>query len=190
MTAAAIKVLFFSGDSTVARWEIVIPVLAAVVLIYTLYKNIHPAGEPNWEPITALVWLVLALVALVVAPRVTTRLGQRLAADEGLTAPAADLAAPDALSRCRRLGACRQPTGGRPSSSNRAPGIRSNPAILRRDTMDILVLRHVDCEPPAAYQPLLEARGAVKTVRLGVDPLPDHRDFGAVVANGRPDGGG
>ena len=73
VTAAAIKVLFFSGDSTVARWEIVIPVLAAVVLIYTLYKNIHPAGEPNWEPITALVWLVLALVALVVAPRVTTR---------------------------------------------------------------------------------------------------------------------
>jgi len=84
VTAAAIKVLFFSGDSTVARWEIVIPVLAAVVLIYTLYKNIHPAGEPNWEPVTALVWLVLALVALVVAPRVTTRLGQRLAADEGL----------------------------------------------------------------------------------------------------------
>jgi hypothetical protein len=102
VTAAAIRVLFFSGDSTVARWEIVIPVLAAVVLIYTLYKNVHPAGEPNWEPITALVWLVLALVALVVAPGVTTRLGQRLAADEGLAAderlaaPMADLAAPDA----------------------------------------------------------------------------------------------
>jgi GMP synthase (glutamine-hydrolysing) len=56
--------------------------------------------------------------------------------------------------------------------------------------MDILVLRHVDCEPPAAYLPLLEARGAVQTVRLGVDPLPAHRDFGAVVAMGGPMGVG
>jgi amino acid transporter len=122
VTAAAIKVLFFSGDSTVARWEIVVPVLAAVVLIYTLYKNIHPAGEPDWEPITALAWLVLALVALVVAPRVTTRLGQRLAADEGLTAPPADLAAPDALSRCR-------PPGGGPPAGRRAvpPAVQIEP---------------------------------------------------------------
>jgi GMP synthase (glutamine-hydrolysing) len=56
--------------------------------------------------------------------------------------------------------------------------------------MDILVLRHVDCEPPAAYLPLLEARGAVQTVRLGVDPLPARRDFGAVVAMGGPMGVG
>jgi GMP synthase-like glutamine amidotransferase len=56
--------------------------------------------------------------------------------------------------------------------------------------MDILVLRHVDCEPPAAYLPLLEARGAVQTVRLGVDPLPAHHDFGAVVAMGGPMGAG
>jgi hypothetical protein len=54
VTAAAIKVLFFSGNSTVARWEIVIPVLAAVVLIYTLYRNIHPAGEPNCARATPL----------------------------------------------------------------------------------------------------------------------------------------
>jgi GMP synthase-like glutamine amidotransferase len=52
----------------------------------------------------------------------------------------------------------------------------------------ILVLRHVDCEPPADYLPLLEARGEVRTVRLGIDPLPDRRDFGAVVAMGGPMG--
>lgn len=54
-----------------------------------IYKNIHPAGEPNWEPITAAVWLLLALVAMVAAPRVTARLGQRLAEDEGLTSASA-----------------------------------------------------------------------------------------------------
>jgi GMP synthase-like glutamine amidotransferase len=57
-------------------------------------------------------------------------------------------------------------------------------------TVRILVLRHVDCEPPAAYLPLLEARGEVRTVRLGIDPLPDHCDFGAVVAMGGPMGVG
>jgi GMP synthase-like glutamine amidotransferase len=56
--------------------------------------------------------------------------------------------------------------------------------------MDILVLRHVDCEPPAAYLPLLAARATVHTVRLGVDPLPDHHDFGAIVAMGGPMGVG
>jgi amino acid transporter len=86
VTVAAVRVLFFGADRSVRRWEIVVPVLALIVLVYTLYKNIHPSGEPNWEPITAAVWLVLALGALVAAPRVTTRLGQRLAIDEGLTA--------------------------------------------------------------------------------------------------------
>ena len=56
--------------------------------------------------------------------------------------------------------------------------------------MDILVLRHVDCEPPAAYLPLLEGRGTVRTVRLGADPLPGHRDYAAIVAMGGPMGVG
>jgi GMP synthase (glutamine-hydrolysing) len=54
----------------------------------------------------------------------------------------------------------------------------------------ILVLRHVDCEPPADYLPLLAERGEVVTVRLGVDPLPDHVRFAAVVAMGGPMGVG
>jgi GMP synthase (glutamine-hydrolysing) len=64
------------------------------------------------------------------------------------------------------------------------------PGKTEENNMDILVLRHVDCEPPAAYLPLLEARGAVQTVRLGVDPLPDHCDFGAIIAMGGPMGVG
>src|ERR1700738_5217536 len=52
--------------------------------------------------------------------------------------------------------------------------------------MRILVLRHVDCEPPAAYLPLLEQHADVTTVRLGVDPLPRRREFAAIVAMGGP----
>jgi GMP synthase-like glutamine amidotransferase len=52
----------------------------------------------------------------------------------------------------------------------------------------IIVLRHVDCEPPAAYLPALVARGPVTTVRLGVDDLPDPQDVDVVVAMGGPMG--
>lgn len=52
--------------------------------------------------------------------------------------------------------------------------------------MRILVLRHVDCEPPAAYLPLLEQHADVTTVRVGVDPLPPRHEFAAVVAMGGP----
>jgi GMP synthase (glutamine-hydrolysing) len=71
------------------------------------------------------------------------------------------------------------------------PHNAGDPARLgEKEKMHILVLRHVDCEPPAAYLPLLQARGEVRTVRLGVDPLPDHCDFSAVVAMGGPMGAG
>lgn len=56
--------------------------------------------------------------------------------------------------------------------------------------MEILVLQHVDCEPPAAYTPLLEAIATVRTIRLGVDDLPSSTDFAAVVAMGGPMGYG
>lgn len=56
--------------------------------------------------------------------------------------------------------------------------------------MQILVLRHVDCEPPAAYATELANVGDVRTVRLGVDPLPASTDFGAITAMGGPMGYG
>jgi GMP synthase (glutamine-hydrolysing) len=56
--------------------------------------------------------------------------------------------------------------------------------------MNILVLQHIDCEPPAAYGSALAARGHV-LLPVEVDegePLPDWRDFGAIVAMGGPMG--
>jgi GMP synthase (glutamine-hydrolysing) len=56
--------------------------------------------------------------------------------------------------------------------------------------MDILVLQHIACEPPAAYGDVLVERGHVLhpvEVDEG-EPLPDWREFQAIVAMGGPMG--
>ena len=56
--------------------------------------------------------------------------------------------------------------------------------------MDILVLQHIACEPPAEYGTVLTSRGhTLHTVEVDEgEPLPDWRDFGAIVAMGGPMG--
>jgi GMP synthase-like glutamine amidotransferase len=54
----------------------------------------------------------------------------------------------------------------------------------------VLALQHIACEPPAAYEDELRARG-LELVRVELDEgeqLPDWRDFGAVVVMGGPMG--
>ncbi|MGA9762706.1 MAG: type 1 glutamine amidotransferase [Gaiellaceae bacterium] len=54
--------------------------------------------------------------------------------------------------------------------------------------MRVLVLQHIACEPPGEYEDVLRERGA-ELVRVELDrgePLPDWRDFDAVVAMGGP----
>jgi GMP synthase-like glutamine amidotransferase len=52
----------------------------------------------------------------------------------------------------------------------------------------IVVLQHIDCEPAAAYLPVLVENGSVTTVRPGVDALPDPAGVDAVVVMGGPMG--
>jgi GMP synthase-like glutamine amidotransferase len=54
----------------------------------------------------------------------------------------------------------------------------------------LLVLQHISCEPPAAYEDELRARGmAVHRVELDEgEPLPDWRPFGGIIAMGGPMG--
>ena len=68
-TLGAVKLLFFSGDGAVSRWEVVIPVLGLALLGYTLYRNVipWPSGSALWGPGLAIA--VLALVVMVVAAR-------------------------------------------------------------------------------------------------------------------------
>ena len=54
--------------------------------------------------------------------------------------------------------------------------------------MDVLVLQHIACEPPGVYEDVLLERGAtIHRVELDEgDPIPDGREFDAVVAMGGP----
>ncbi len=54
--------------------------------------------------------------------------------------------------------------------------------------MRVLVLQHIACEPPGVYEDVLLERGAtIHRVELDEgDPLPDWRDFAAIVAMGGP----
>jgi GMP synthase (glutamine-hydrolysing) len=56
--------------------------------------------------------------------------------------------------------------------------------------MEVLVLQHIACEPPGVYEDVLHERGAtIHRVELDEgDPLPDWRDFDAIVAMGGPMG--
>ncbi|HTU05335.1 MAG TPA: hypothetical protein VMG13_07235, partial [Trebonia sp.] len=70
----------------VPAWQVIIPVAAVVVLGYTLYRNVYPypTGDGYWFPIVAGAWLAAAVLAVVVAPRTARRLGDALAAREGI----------------------------------------------------------------------------------------------------------
>jgi GMP synthase (glutamine-hydrolysing) len=54
--------------------------------------------------------------------------------------------------------------------------------------VNVLVLQHIACEPPGAYEDVLRGRGAfLHRVELDEgEPLPDRREFDAVVAMGGP----
>jgi amino acid transporter len=75
----------------VSRWEIVIPIAAITVLGYTLYRNVmpYPTGAAHWLPIAAGVWIAIALVAVICSPSLVRRIGERLTAEEGLSAKSA-----------------------------------------------------------------------------------------------------
>jgi amino acid transporter len=85
-TVGAIKLLFFSGAVKVRRWEIIIPVAGALVLGYTLYRNVwpYPTGTAAWLPIWAGGWLAVAIVAVIVAPGAARRIGVMMTEADGL----------------------------------------------------------------------------------------------------------
>jgi len=85
-TAGATRLLFFSGPAKVRRWEIVIPFAGAVVLGYTLYRNVYPypTGTGAWLPIWAGGWLAVAVLAVLAAPGATRRIGRLMTEADGL----------------------------------------------------------------------------------------------------------
>jgi amino acid transporter len=85
-TIGAIRLVFVQKKLPVPMWQVVIPVLALVVLGYTLYRNVIPyptTGPARFFPVVSGAWVVLSIIAVLAAPGVAGRLGRALAADEG-----------------------------------------------------------------------------------------------------------
>jgi amino acid transporter len=85
-TIGAAKLLFLSGERQVAMWEVVVPLLALVVIGYTLFRNVYPypTDAAAWYPIIAALWVVVGIVITFVRNAATRRAGERLTAEEGL----------------------------------------------------------------------------------------------------------
>jgi amino acid transporter len=81
--------VFIRHKLEVPAWQIVIPIAGLIVLGYTLYRNVwpYPVGDAAWFPVTAGVWLVVAVVAVIFAPGTARKLGAALAARKGIKAP-------------------------------------------------------------------------------------------------------
>ncbi|MHB1593795.1 MAG: APC family permease [Streptosporangiaceae bacterium] len=87
-TIGMVKLVFFSGENRVRKWEIAIPVLGIIVLAYTLFRNIWPlpTGVAWWGPLTAIAWILIGVIGAAARPGATRRAGQALTRAEGLSA--------------------------------------------------------------------------------------------------------
>lgn len=92
-TLGCIRLLFFSGRPApgvrpVRRWELIIPVLAMILLVYTLFRNVVPlpSGAALWGPGLATAVLVIVLVVVLARPAAARRAGELLTRSEGLQA--------------------------------------------------------------------------------------------------------
>jgi len=90
-----IMLVFVKHKLPVPMWQIVVPIAGLVVLGYTLYRNVipYPTGDAAWFPAVAGAWLVVAVIAVIAAPRTARKLGAALAAREGIKAPDGETAA-------------------------------------------------------------------------------------------------
>jgi len=84
-TVGCIKLLFIDKRMPVPQWQVVIPLLALVMLGYTLYRNVFPyptEGPAQWFPVVAFGWLLLVTIGTLVFPGATRRLAAGMAEAE------------------------------------------------------------------------------------------------------------
>ena len=86
-TAGMVRLVFFSGQTTVRKWEIAIPVLGIIVLGYTLFRNVWPlpTGVAWWGPSVAIAWFAIGIIWVLARPAATRQAGELLARSEGLS---------------------------------------------------------------------------------------------------------
>jgi amino acid transporter len=82
-TVGCMKLIWIDKKMAVPGWQVVIPVLALVMLLYTLYRNVFPypeEGPARWFPVVAFGWLALVTIVVLAVPGLAVRLSTRLAA--------------------------------------------------------------------------------------------------------------
>jgi amino acid transporter len=86
-TIGCIRLVFVQKKLDVPQWEVVIPVLALVMLGYTIYRNVLPyptEGPAQWFPVVAFGWRVLVAVGALAMPGAARRLSASMASlDDG-----------------------------------------------------------------------------------------------------------
>jgi amino acid transporter len=85
-TLGCIKLVFVEKKLSVPQWQVVIPILALVMLGYTIYRNVIPYPTVNpgrWLPAVAFGWVLLVTIVVLVVPDLARRLSRGLvSADE------------------------------------------------------------------------------------------------------------
>lgn len=82
-TIGCIKLVWVDKKLDVPTWQVSIPVLALVVLGYTIWRNVIPyptAGPARWFPVVAFGWLALVAVVMFAVPGLAKRLTSGLTA--------------------------------------------------------------------------------------------------------------
>jgi hypothetical protein len=81
-TLGLLKLILVDKRIRVPAYEVGVPVLALVMLGYTIYRNVIPyptEGPPRWFPVVAFGWLALVTVVAFAVPGFAQRLGVGLA---------------------------------------------------------------------------------------------------------------
>ncbi len=82
-TIGCIKLIWIDKKMDVPLWQVSIPLLALVVLGYTIFRNVSPyptEGPARWFPVVAFGWLALVAVVMVAVPGLAKRLTAGLTA--------------------------------------------------------------------------------------------------------------
>jgi amino acid transporter len=85
-TLGCIKLVFLDRKLRVPQWQVIIPVAAVLVILYTLYRNVWPypdAGAAQWLPVVAGGWVLFVVLVVIAVPSVPRRLGRGMASLEG-----------------------------------------------------------------------------------------------------------
>jgi amino acid transporter len=78
-TIGCIKLVFIDRRLPVAQWQVVIPVLALLILGYTIYRNVFPyptSGAARWFPVVAFGWLAAVTVVMFAVPGLAAKLSR------------------------------------------------------------------------------------------------------------------